>query len=209
MSNPPDTEDAAAPADTAEVTDGYAEYAQRLADLVGAESWVAEFDTVRIVVDRDRWVESVRTARDEADLPFFSWLSAIDWSAEAAVGEGVADPEEVEERYEVICRLSSVRSADAAHFVAVLPKPDAVIDSLVPLFGGAAWHEREAHEMFGIDFRGHPNLAKLYLPDAFEGHPLRKSYPLLSRELKPWPGAVDVEDMPSVDNPEASDGGGS
>ena len=208
MSNPPDTEDAAAPADAAEVADGFAEYAQRLADLVGAEGWVAEFDTVRIVVDRDRWVESLRKARDEADLPFFSWLSAIDWSAESAVGEGVADPEEVEERYEVICRLSSVRSADAAHFVAVLPKSDAVIDSLVPLFGGAAWHEREAHEMFGIDFRGHPNLVKLYLPDAFEGHPLRKSYPLLSRELKPWPGAVDVEDMPSVDNPEASDGGG-
>jgi NADH:ubiquinone oxidoreductase subunit C len=62
--------------------------------------------------------------------------------------------------------------------------------------------------MFGIDFRGHPNLVKLYLPDAFEGHPLRKSYPLLSRELKPWPGAVDVEGMPSVQNPEASAGGG-
>lgn len=210
MSNPPEADDgtAAAAPEEAEAADAFAEYARNLADLVGAEGWISEFDTVRILVDRDGWVEAIRKARDEADLQFFSWLSAIDWAADSAVGEGVADPEEVEERYEVICRLSSIRSADAAHFVATLPKADAVIASLVPLFGGAAWHEREAHEMFGIDFRGHPNLVKLYLPDAFEGHPLRKSYPLLSRELKPWPGAVDVEDMPSVENPEASDGGG-
>jgi NADH-quinone oxidoreductase subunit C len=50
--------------------------------------------------------------------------------------------------------------------------------------------------MFGIDFVGHPNLIKLYLPDGFEGHPLRKSFPLLTREVKPWPGTVDVEGMP-------------
>ena len=61
---------------------------------------------------------------------------------------------------------------------------------------GANWHEREAHEMFGIDFVGHPNLIKLYLPDGFEGYPLQKSFPLLTREVKPWPGTVDVEGMP-------------
>ena len=47
----------------------------------------------------------------------------------------------------------------------------------------------------------------MYLPDAFEGYPLRKSYPLLSREVKPWPGTVDVEGMPTTDNEEAGDGG--
>ncbi len=58
--------------------------------------------------------------------------------------------------------------------------------------------------MFGIEFEGHPNLTKLYLPDAFEGFPLRKSFPLLSREVKPWPGLVDVEDMPSTENVEGA-----
>jgi NADH-quinone oxidoreductase subunit C len=53
--------------------------------------------------------------------------------------------------------------------------------------------------MFGIDFDGHPNLTHLYLPDQFLGNPLRKSYPLLSREVKPWPGTVDVEAMPGRD----------
>jgi NADH-quinone oxidoreductase subunit C len=59
--------------------------------------------------------------------------------------------------------------------------------------------------MFGIDFSGHPNLSALYLPDAFEGNPLRKSFPLLSREVKPWPGKVDVEGMPEEQSSEPSD----
>ena len=84
-----------------------------------------------------------------------------------------------------------------------VPKDDPQLPTLVEVYGGADWHEREAAEMFGIDFVGHPNLNKLYLTDEFEGYPLRKSYPLLSREVKPWPGTVDVEDMPSTENPEA------
>ena len=193
--------------------DGFAGYAAGLAERVGAVGWVAEFDTVRIYVESDMWVETIRRTRDEEGLTFFSWLAGVDWSKESAVGEGVGDPDELRERYEVICRLSSVENADAAHFITELPKDDAVLDTIVPLFAGAAWHEREAHEMFGIDFRGHPNLTKLYLPDGFVGHPLRKSFPLLTREIKPWPGNVDVEAMPSPDKPltenlEAGDGGG-
>ncbi len=50
--------------------------------------------------------------------------------------------------------------------------------------------------MFGVAFDGHPSLRHLYLPSEFEGHPLRKDYPLLARVVKPWPGLVDVEPMP-------------
>jgi NADH-quinone oxidoreductase subunit C len=182
----------------------FADYAEGLAERLGADGWVAEFDTVRVLVDRDAWVDTLRRARDEEGLTFFSWLAGVDWSREVAVGEQAEDADTLEERYEVICRLSSVESADGAQFVATLPKTDPVIDSIVPLFGGAGWHERETHEMFGIDFRGNPNLTHLYLPDSFEGHPLRKSFPLRSREVKPWPGTVDVEDMPSTENPEAT-----
>ena len=69
-------------------------------------------------------------------------------------------------------------------------------ESWVPVYPGADWHEREAWEMFGIVFDGHPSLRHLYLPSEFEGHPLRKDFPLLAREVKPWPGLVDVEGMP-------------
>ncbi len=180
-----------------------AEFAEQLAATVGAEGWSAEHGTIHIRVARDAWVETLQKASDEGGLPFFSWLSAVDWSREVTVGEPVEDVEGLDERYEVVARLSSVKDASAAQFIAAVSKDDAWIDSVVPLFAGAEWHEREAAEMFGIDFRGHPNLAKLYLPDSFEGHPLRKSYPLLSREVKPWPGKVDVEDMPSTENVEA------
>jgi NADH-quinone oxidoreductase B subunit len=58
------------------------------------------------------------------------------------------------------------------------------------------WHEREEFEMFGIEFINHPNLTKMYLPDDYEGNPMLKSFELISREVKPWPGEVDVEGMP-------------
>jgi len=74
-------------------------------------------------------------------------------------------------------------------------------DSWVATYPGADWHERECWEMFGVAFDGHPSLRHLYLPSEFEGHPLRKDYPLLARIVKPWPGLVDVEAMPGEEAP--------
>ncbi len=179
--------------------------AAEVAGIVGAASFGVDHATAKIKVDRQGWLEAIIAARDEMGLDFFSWLSATDWSREVVIGEPVEDPDALEERYEVLCGLSTVSDARRVIFSADLPKDDPTIDSLVGVFPGAAWHEREAHEMFGIDFRGHPNLIKLYLPDAFEGYPLRKSYRLLSREVKPWPGKVDVEDMPATENVEAGE----
>ena len=175
------------------------EWAEGLADRLGGHA-VVEFDTARIYVEREKWLSTIRRARDEEGLDFFSWLTGIDWSRDVMVGEGAEDADALEERFEVMCRLSSTENAEAAHFVAVVPKDDAAIDSLVPLFGGAEWHEREARDMFGIDFPGNPNLVNIYLPDEFVGNPLLKSFPLLSRDVKPWPGQVDVEGMPEDDD---------
>ncbi|MCL1587480.1 MAG: NADH-quinone oxidoreductase subunit C [Actinomycetia bacterium] len=180
------------------------QYAADLTDNLGATRFEVAFDTVRIFVETDRWVETIVEARK--DLELFSWLSAIDWSRTTEVGEGVDDPDSLVERFEVLCRLSSVRNADAAIFVAVLDKDAPSIPSLTEFIGGAAWHEREAHEMFGIDFVGNENLAHLYLTDEFVGHPLLKSYPLISREVKPWPGDVDVEPMPEPETDPAEEG---
>jgi NADH-quinone oxidoreductase subunit C len=80
-----------------------------------------------------------------------------------------------------------------------------VVESWVSVFAGANWHEREAHEMFGIGFAGHPDLRNMYLPTEFEGHPLRKDFPLLARMVKPWPGIVDVEPMPGGSADEEGD----
>jgi NADH-quinone oxidoreductase subunit C len=68
---------------------------------------------------------------------------------------------------------------------------DPEVESLVDLYPGAAWHERETYEMFGIVFARHPDLRPLLLPPEFEGHPLRKEFVLASRVAKPWPGAKE------------------
>lgn len=194
----PDT-DQAAESPTSEPTplEGFA---ADVTERLGCLSYDVEFDTVRVFVDKDKWVDTINEARTE--LPFFSWLSAIDWSKDFEVGEGVADPDSLEERFEVICRLSSVTNGDGVNFVTVLPRENPTIGSLTESIGGAEWHEREAHEMFGIMFEGHNNLIPLYLPDDFIGNPLLKSFPLIAREVKPWPGEVDVEGLPETDDEE-------
>ena len=179
-----------------------ADTAARFGAMVGAAAVSSEYGTAKVVVSRQAWVETHRVLKEH--LPFFSYLSAIDWRNQVRVG----DPPEggpVEERFEVVTRLSDVSAGEALIVSTDLPR-DAALPSLVGVYAGADWHEREAAEMFGIVFEGHPNLVNLYLPDGFEGHPLLKSFPLLSREVKPWPGTVDVEDMPSTENLEGGEG---
>jgi NADH-quinone oxidoreductase subunit C len=204
-SSPSETESTEA----AEVVHPLQGYADEVGSAVGGTSKVV-FDTVKVEVDPDGWVEAHLKARDELDLVFFSFLSAIDWAGEVAVGDPLNDAD-VEERIELLTTVSDIDAGRRVTFSTILPHVKPTISSLTGVYAGANWHEREAHEMFGIDFEGHPNLALLYLPDGFEGNPLRKSYPLLSREVKPWPGKVDVEampesaasDKPSTENPGA------
>ncbi len=199
--SPSDTE--AAPAET---TDPLAEFAAAVAAAVGGEG-AAAFGTAKVRVPAARWVESVVAARDEFHLVFFSFLSAIDWTNDVAVGDPLQA--ETEERFEVLCTLADLSHGRRVTLSTDVSKDGARIGSLVDVFPGAGWHEREAHEMFGIVFDGNPDMSPLYLPDGFQGHPLRKSFPLLAREVKPWPGKVDVEGLPgddegpSEENPEA------
>lgn len=205
-SSPPEaeaTEEAAEP-----VPHPLTEFAESVAEAVGGE-WQITFDTVKVTVPTQSWVEALTTARDEFDLISFSFLSAIDWSNDPAVGDPLAD-ELTEEYFEVLATVADLTVGRRVTFSTRLDRQDPTIDSLVDVYAGANWHEREAHEMFGIDFAGHPDLSHLYLPDGFLGNPLRKSFPLLSREVKPWPGKVDVEAMPEPDEEEeASEEGAS
>jgi NADH-quinone oxidoreductase subunit C len=170
---------------------------------------------VWVRVTPEAWVTAARVLRSQG-FEYFCYLSAIDWLP-SPYGKGEDDPsappEEPsaddepairrgytggESRFQMLARLTDTR-----RHVSVTLKCD-VPDSLsmptwVREFAGANWHERETHEMFGIDFEGHPDLRNLYLPGEFEGYPLRKDFPLLSRMVKPWPGIVDVEPMPGVE----------
>jgi NADH:ubiquinone oxidoreductase subunit C len=174
------------------------DFAGRVAELVGG-TVEAAVDTVKISVEPGSWVEALTKARDELGLVYFSWLAGVEWTNETATGDPLE--EEVEEHFEVLCTVGDLTEGRRVTFSTIIPHDNPVLDTLVPVYAGANWHERETAEMYGIDFEGHPNLIKLYLPENFLGHPLRKSYALLSREVKPWPGKVDVESMPEDDAP--------
>lgn len=104
-------------------------------------------------------------------------------------------------RFQVFARLYSIRRHLGVTLKADLDDDAPSVATWSETYAGADWHEREAWEMYGFDFVGHPELIHLYLPGEFEGFPMRKDFPLLSREVKPWPGLVDVEPMP--EEPEA------
>ena len=202
-SSPPEaetTEEAAEPA-----PHPLTEFAQSVADAVGGE-WAITFDTVKVTVAPEQWVSALTAARDDLDLVSFSFVSAIDWTNSTEVGDPLT--EELDEEYfEVLATVGDVTEGRRVTFSTRLGRDNPVIDSLVDVYAGADWHEREAHEMFGINFAGHPDLSHLYLPEGFIGHPLLKSFPLLSREVKPWPGKVDVEAMPEDEEEEVESEG--
>ena len=186
------------PSETETTTHPLQEFADGVAEAVGGSAAIT-FDTVKVSVAPDNWVPAHKAARDDLDLVFFSWLSAVDWANEVEVGDALSD--EVEENFEVLTTIADMSEGRRVTFSTNIAKDSASIASLVDVYPGANWHEREAAEMFGIEFVGHPDPGHLYLPDSFIGNPLRKDYPLLSREVKPWPGDVDVEAMPGTDEP--------
>ena len=152
------------------------------------------FDTLKINVDISSWIDTHKILKKDFNLSFFNWLSAVDWDNEVKTGDAPKEP--VTPSFEILSCLSQTNSNNLVISSTVISKENAEIESLVDIFAGANWHEREAYEMFGINFLNHPNLTKLYLPDDYEGNPLLKSFELISREVKPWPGDVDVEGMP-------------
>lgn len=107
-------------------------------------------------------------------------------------------------RFQVLARVHNLSTGLGVNLKADVPAGadgELAIGSWIDTYPGAAWHERETHEMFGITFLGNDDMRNLYLPTDFEGYPLRKDFPLLARLVKPWPGIVDVEPMPEVEEP--------
>jgi NADH-quinone oxidoreductase subunit C len=173
-------------------------------------------------VRRIDWRAAAEAAKGMLDCDYLSFVSGIDWMPAPKEGgdEGGGDtsapvqPTEIsygaagsEGRFQVFARVQSTSRHWGLTLKADVDEQSLLVQSWVPVYPGADWHERECWEMFGVAFDGHPSLRRLYLPSDFEGHPLRKDYPLLAREVKPWPGLVDVEPMPGDDSPAEEEGG--
>jgi NADH-quinone oxidoreductase subunit C len=210
--------EAAPPADT--LRDGILEALRRdLGDaIVGSE--IASGD-IWVRVNKDAWRQTGEVAKRQG-FEYFCFLNAIDWlPAPGLSGEKIWDPDASpdenavlatgvaggETRFQVFARLYDVRRKVGLTIKADLGNENPTVDSWTPVYVGADWHERETWEMYGVEFVGHPGLRHLYLPGEFEGFPGRKDFPMLAREVKPWPGLVDVEPMPGEEgDAEAAEG---
>ncbi|MEV1088500.1 NADH-quinone oxidoreductase subunit C [Streptomyces microflavus] len=136
------------------------------------------YDLLTVDVPATEWITALRTARDELGCSYFDWLSAVD---EPGTG------------FRVCAHVAALGGGTVRRLMlrTTVPHDAAVLPSAIDVYAGAAWHERETHEMFGVAFEGHPDLAPLLLPEGFEGHPLRKDFVLAARVAKAWPGAKE------------------
>jgi NADH-quinone oxidoreductase subunit C len=195
------------------------ELTERLGEGIVA-SHVAPNADLWVRVANDQWAPTAEILRRALHFDYFTFLSAIDWMP-SPYGRGMdstvdnllegaapAEPAPIEQgitggdtRFQVFARVySTTRHLGITLKADVASDDDLTIDTWTATYPGANWHEREAWEMFGITFTGHPDLKKIYLPADFEGHPMRKDFPLVARHVKPWPGIVDVEPMPGEDD---------
>jgi len=125
----------------------------------------ARFDRDELTVTIDR--AYIRDACNilKPEFNFLSDVTAVDWLPS-------------EPRFQVTYHLLSHKLKERARLRVMLPGDDAVVESIISVWPAANFFEREIHDLMGIRFIGHPNLARILMPDDWEGHPLRKDYPV-------------------------------
>jgi NADH-quinone oxidoreductase subunit C len=132
------------------------------------EKVVVDRGELTLYVRRDYLVGLVQSLRDHPDLRFelFSGVS------------GVHYPQDVGRELHAVYHLISVTHNRRVRLEVACPEDDPHIPSVVSVYPGADWHERETWDFFGIQFDGHPALTRIEMPDDWPGHPQRKDYPL-------------------------------
>jgi NADH-quinone oxidoreductase subunit C len=129
------------------------------------ESMQAQGDDV-VVLERSGLRDSFRALRERLSFDFLSDITAVDyWQKKTP-------------RFEVVYQLISLPNRRRLRLRVAVPENDAVVESLTPLWRGANFLEREVWDLYGIRFADHPDLRRILLYDEFQGHPLRKDYPV-------------------------------
>lgn len=114
-----------------------------------------------VMVAPDQWGAFAQFAKETLGCRFFSFSSAVDWKADGL---------------EMVARVENLDAGLAVMMKTRLGPGVSTCASMVPVYRGANWMERECWDMFGIRFEGHPDLRRILLEDSWVGHPLLKSY---------------------------------
>jgi NADH-quinone oxidoreductase subunit C len=125
-----------------------------------------------LYVGRDDYLEVIASLRD-AGFEMCADLCAVDYlrHMDRSLPEGVAP-----ERFEVVVNLLSLERGQRVRVRVQVPEADPLVPTLFHLYPGSENMEREAFDLFGIQFEGHPDPTRILMPDDWEGHPLRKDY---------------------------------
>jgi len=134
-----------------------------IADLFDDVEWTLSSGQDVLMVPKNRWREVAQAARD-AGFEMLVDETVVDYLGKRPV------------RFELVAGLLSLQHNLRVRLRAPVPEDDMIVDSLVPVYPGANFYEREAYDMFGLTFEDHPDLTRILLPDEWEGHPLRKDY---------------------------------
>ncbi|BDV34846.1 MULTISPECIES: NADH-quinone oxidoreductase subunit C [Methylocystis] len=124
------------------------------------------FGELTLTIARDRWIDAATYLRDDPECLFVNFIDVT-----------AADYPEREERFEVVAHFQSPKHNRRIRIKASVAE-DTPIASIVPLFPGADWYERETYDLFGVIFAGHPDLRRIMTDYGFDGHPLRKDFPM-------------------------------
>ena len=158
-----------------------------------------------VTLRREKLLEVARFLKEDAALQmnFLMDVAAVDYltfdrppaarGAFVSAGIGLRQPMNVPdeapwpgratpERFEVVYHFFSLPLKQRIRLKVPVPEAQPEVDSLTPLWASADWYEREVWDMYGIRFRGHPNLKRILMYESFEGHPLRKDYPVNKRQ---------------------------
>jgi NADH-quinone oxidoreductase subunit C len=137
------------------------------------------FNQLTVDVEVSKIVEVVKYLRDDPNCRFinFTDITAADYPSR-------------EKRFDVIYHFLSP-TLNARIRLKAQADETTQVPSLIEVFPGADWFEREAYDLYGVIFVGHPDMRRLLTDYGFEGHPLRKEFVLASRVAKPWPGAKE------------------
>jgi len=137
---------------------------------------------VSVLVERDVIFDIISLLKNEYKMNHLHCLCGVDNLKRVASHL---------ERFEVVYQLYSIEKRTSLRIKAQVPESDPSIDSIVPLWTGANWLERETYDLVGIKFNNHPNLKRVLTPDDWEGHPLRKEYAL--RGDTEWTGLIELK----------------